>query len=166
MSKLLYHGTCVEFDGNKIDLKASSRPKDFGNGFYLTSLYNQAKNWANRNKHFRKSRYGIIKHYEYMDDSADILKILTLDEYNKEWLVYILNNRNNINIIDDDYDLVIGLMADGNVKDLISDYISDYITEDELLEELQFKQKNDQYTFKTEKYLEFLKFKKDFYIEE
>lgn len=35
-----------------------------------------SKNWANRNKHFRKSRYGIIKHYEYMDDNADILKFL------------------------------------------------------------------------------------------
>ena len=66
--------------------------------------------------------------------SVDTLKILTLDEYNKEWLGYILNNRNNVNIMDDD--LVVGLMADGNVKDLISDYISDYITEDELLEEL------------------------------
>lgn len=38
MTRTLYHGTSVEFDGNNIDLNASSRPKDFGNGFYLTSI--------------------------------------------------------------------------------------------------------------------------------
>lgn len=81
-------------------------------------------------------------------------------------MIYIsklYHNIKNIKIIDDDYDLVIGLMADSNVKELIKDYISDYITEDELLEELKFHYKNDQYTFKTKKSLETLTFIKDYY---
>lgn len=164
MKITLYHGTSAKFDGNNIDLSASSRPKDFGNGFYLTSIYNQAKKWATKNKNYNKSYNEIIKEYEYEKKlSKDILKILSLNEYNEEWLEYVIKNRNNIYGIDDDYDLVIGLMADGIVKDLMKDYISDYITKEELLEELKFKYKNDQYTFKTERSLRFLKFVKDNY---
>lgn len=164
MEKTLYHGTSVEFDGNNINLDASSRPKDFGNGFYLTSIYKQAEKWSNRNKQISKNKYEIVKEYNYDEViGMDILKILVLDEYNEKWLEYIVRNRNNIKIIDDDYDLVIGLMADSNVKELIKDYISDYITEDELLEELKFHYKNDQYTFKTKKSLQTLTFIKDYY---
>lgn len=164
MSKTLYHGTSVEFDGQHIDLNASSRPKDFGNGFYLTSIYEQAKVWSKKNRNITNNKNYIIKLYKYHEHRAnEILNILILDEYNTKWLDYIIKNRNSINGIEDNYDLVIGLMADGHVKNLIRDYISDYITEEELLEELQFHYKTDQYTFKTTKSLELLTFEEDHY---
>jgi len=114
MKKALYHGTSAEFDGNNIDLSASSRPKDFGNGFYLTSIYKQASIWANKNKKIKNNKHTIIKQYEYDEILGDsTLNILTLDEYNNKWLNYIIKNRNNVNS-QDDYDLVRGLMADGS----------------------------------------------------
>ena len=41
---MLCHGTNVEFD--KIDLLKSKPNKDFGRGFYLSPLYEQAKDMA------------------------------------------------------------------------------------------------------------------------
>lgn len=164
MSKTLYHGTSTEFDGNKIDLTISSRPKDFGNGFYLTSIYEQAKEWSKRNRNITKNRNYIIKLYKYYESkSNEVLNILTLNEYNDKWLDYIIKNRNSMSGVNDNYDLVIGLMADGRVSKLMKDYISDYITREELLEELQFQYKTDQYTFKTNKSLELLNFEEDHY---
>lgn len=164
MNKTLYHGTSIEFDGNKIDLTISSRPKDFGNGFYLTSIYEQAKVWSKKNRNITKNKDYIIKIYRYDEVKAnEILSILTLDKYNREWLEYVIKNRNSMHGINDNYDLVIGLMADGQVARLIKDYTSDYITEEELLEELQFQYKTDQYTFKSDKSLELLNFEEDKY---
>ncbi|MFR6017316.1 MAG: DUF3990 domain-containing protein [Paraclostridium sordellii] len=117
MSKNLYHGTSVEFDGNSIDLTISSRPKDFGNGFYLTSIYEQAKVWSKKNRNITNNKDYIIKLYRYHESRGnEILNILKLDEYDHNWLDYIIKNRNSMNGIKDNYDLVIGLMADGNVK--------------------------------------------------
>ena len=164
MTRTLYHGTSVEFDGNNIDLNASSRPKDFGNGFYLTSIYEQARKWSKRSRQILNNKNSIIKEYIYKEkESFETLNILILNEYNKEWLDYILKNRNKINDCEDNYDIVIGLMADGKIKQLMRDYISDFITEDELLEELQFEYKTDQYTFKTKNSLNMLTFIKDNY---
>jgi hypothetical protein len=41
---MLYHGTNCDF--SSVDLSKSKDKRDFGKGFYLTTLQNQAKNWA------------------------------------------------------------------------------------------------------------------------
>jgi Protein of unknown function (DUF3990) len=163
MKRSLYHGTKYIFDGKNINLKTSTRPKDFGNGFYLTSLYSQAKKWANKKKKFVEC--GIVKSYEYNEGLGNLaLHTLFLNEYNDDWLTYILENRKSTKIENDEYDLVIGLMADGSTQNLINDYISGFIDKGDLLEELKFTNKNDQYAFKTEKSLKLLKFVGDDYI--
>jgi len=43
---ILYHGTNVDFDN--IDLTKSNRHKDFGQGFYLTDIHQQAIDWAQK----------------------------------------------------------------------------------------------------------------------
>lgn len=40
----LFHGTNADFD--KIDITKSNPWKDFGKGFYLTDIYEQAQRWA------------------------------------------------------------------------------------------------------------------------
>lgn len=133
-------------------------------GFILPLLYEQARNWSKRSRQILNNKNSIIKEYIYKEkESFETLNILILNEYNKEWLDYILKNRNKINDCEDNYDIVIGLMADGKIKQLMRDYISDFITEDELLEELQFEYKTDQYTFKTKNSLNMLTFIKDNY---
>lgn len=41
---ILYHGSNCNFD--KIDLSKSKDKRDFGKGFYTTTLKNQAEEWA------------------------------------------------------------------------------------------------------------------------
>lgn len=43
---ILYHGTNTEF--NEIDVRKSNPYKDFGQGFYLTDIEEQARNLANK----------------------------------------------------------------------------------------------------------------------
>lgn len=40
----IYHGTNVLFDA--VDISKSRDKRDFGRGFYTTTLYEQACNWA------------------------------------------------------------------------------------------------------------------------
>ncbi|MDR2474082.1 MAG: DUF3990 domain-containing protein [Tannerella sp.] len=40
----LYHGSNCDF--STVDLSKSKDKRDFGKGFYLTTLHNQAKDWA------------------------------------------------------------------------------------------------------------------------
>ena len=58
---ILYHGSFLEI--TKPDL-VHSRPKvDFGRGFYVTPLYEQAAKWCGKFK--RRGKDGIISRYEY-----------------------------------------------------------------------------------------------------
>lgn len=43
---ILYHGTNIDFQ--KIDIRESNPYKDFGQGFYLTDIFLQAENMANK----------------------------------------------------------------------------------------------------------------------
>ena len=64
---LVYHGGTEIIDSPKIDV---GRPKlDFGPGFYLTSLYDQAKEWAEKIGDERNVR-PIINKYEFDKDKS------------------------------------------------------------------------------------------------
>ncbi len=62
---ILYHGSNVEIDG--IDLSKSMPYKDFGRGFYLTTISDQSKQMAKRTARF----YGdppVVTGFETPDD--------------------------------------------------------------------------------------------------
>ncbi|MDK8117123.1 DUF3990 domain-containing protein [Limosilactobacillus reuteri] len=149
----LYHGSFMEV--SKPKLLPHSRKHDshdFGNGFYLTTSYKQAKNWA-----YRKSRLNtpVINTFTFsFDHSLNIKKF----KDNKEWLNYITMNRCRTFSIKDSYDIVIGPVADGSpIWTIIRDYNEGSITADNALEQL-LKSHNlfDQYAFKTNKALKCL----------
>jgi hypothetical protein len=56
---ILYHGSNVEF--STIDLSKSKDKRDFGRGFYMTTLKPQAESWAVR----MYNRYGRTGSYVY-----------------------------------------------------------------------------------------------------
>ena len=63
---ILYHGSFLEIA--KPDLVHSRPNVDFGRGFYVTSLYEQAAKWCGKFKH--RGKDGIISRYEY-DESRE-----------------------------------------------------------------------------------------------
>ena len=58
---ILYHGSFLEIV--KTDLTHSRSNVDFGRGFYVTPLYEQAAKWCGKFK--RRGKDGIISRHEY-----------------------------------------------------------------------------------------------------
>ena len=125
---ILYHGSNVEVKNPQILI--SKRLLDFGTGFYTTSDFEQARKWAVRSAKIR----------------------------DKDWLHYICNHRKNQNVTDDDYDLVTGPVANDQTFRTVNNFIDGYLTEEIALQLLLPQKLKDQYTFKTEKALNFLHF--------
>lgn len=159
MTKKLYHGTKVYFD--EPDLKKAKNRKDFGKGFYLTTNYDQAMRWAIKklpNNDIRCVAY--VYEYEFDIDNTKELHVLELLEYNKEWLDFITPNRHEgeKEIV---YDLIYDRMADSTGDELTANIESYWHKEksaEEVLRAIKFRNGDfDQYCFKTQKALSYLK---------
>lgn len=101
------------------DISFSRDFLDFGKGFYLTTLYDQAVKYAQRFK--RRKRPAWLSTYELTFDPAD-WRILQFDSYNREWLQFVTNcRRGNDN---SDYDIVIGGIANDEVIQTIERYFA------------------------------------------
>lgn len=153
---LLYHGSNIEVTNPQII--ESDRRLDFGKGFYLTSSYAQAKRWAELTVKRRGTGKEVVSVFEFDDSSASELKILHFTQAQKEWLEYVTMNRKNQNIPNDDYDIVIGPVANDRTMPVISLYFSGIYDTEETIKRLMPQKLCDQYTFRTEKAIQKLKF--------
>lgn len=153
---LLYHGSNIEVTNPQII--ESDRRLDFGKGFYLTSSYEQAKRWAELTVKRRDTGKEVVSVFEFDDSSASELKILHFTQAQKEWLEYVTMNRKNQIIPNDDYDIVIGPVANDRTMPVISLYFSGIYDTEETIKRLMPQKLCDQYTFRTEKAIQKLKF--------
>ena len=151
----LYHGSNVTVDTPHM-LKPQ-RTLDFGRGFYTTSDFEQAKKWAQRTVKIRESGKAFVSCFELNEDKLDGLKILRFTKPNIEWLDYVSNNRKNKGM-EDDWDLVIGPVANDQTFPTILLYLDGYIDAESAIRQLLPQKLKDQYTFKTERALSLLKF--------
>ena len=134
----VYHGSFVEIE--EVDLHRCEVGKDFGKGFYVTKLYQQAKTWAAR-KGKEKGKEGIVTEFEFDENICRImkLKILRFDGYNDEWLDFVVLNRKNITEQQvHDYDIVEGPVADDKITTQIDAYIDGYISKKQFLNDLTY----------------------------
>lgn len=158
---LLYHGSNVQI--SKIDLSKSKPNKDFGSGFYLSDDFEQTKEMAK----FKSEVFGgipTVMEYEFDESSAEksALKILKFSEYSKEWAEFVFKNRAfDSSEIKNEYDIVIGPIANDKVGAQIRRLIENDIDFDTFLRRIKYmKGLTLQYFFGTEKALSFLKFKR------
>ncbi len=154
MGIFLYHGTSKKSANNikkhGVDLSYSRKNLDFGVGFYLTSNKGQAKNWAYRNGH--NNAVVIIFEADFIG-----LNQKKFDGFDAEWGNVVYENRVNETDILQDYDVVVGKMADGRMGDLVDDAKDGIISKEEFIAEIS----NDigtQIVFKTNRALTQLKY--------
>ncbi len=154
----LYHGSNIEI--NEIDFSRCRPYKDFGQGFYLTTIHEQAKKMAKRVSRI----YGgtpCITAFEF-DEAAlcdNHLNCRIFEKPSKEWAIFVINNRNrNFSPITDlacnldcKYDLVIGPIANDDLALLFRQYSNGLIETDALVKGMEFKKLTDQYSFHYEK---------------
>ena len=161
----LYHGSNIVIDSINL---AMCRPyKDFGKGFYLTDLEEQAEKMAVRVSKI----YGgnpVVNIFEIQDDFKEIRDISMKDfgvETTEEWAKFVMNNRNRnftdwkdtLCNRDNKYDIVIGPVADDNMALLFRQYENEVIDFETLLKGMIYKKTSLQYSFHTEKGIKLLR---------
>lgn len=154
---ILYHGSNVDIQN--ISLSACRPYKDFGRGFYLTDIPEQAERMAERVARI----YGgepVLNIYEIDDSFLDSssLRIKNFgEETSEDWARFVMNNRNRgfenysdpLCNFDSKYDIVIGPVADDNMAMLFRQYEEKVIDFDTLLKGMIYKKTSSQYSFHT-----------------
>ena len=142
----LYHSSNVVVDHP--DTRHSRQYLDFGRGFYLTTIHEQAVRYAQRFK--RRGQPAWLNTYKL---SGDVLqwKILRFDSYDKEWLDFVARCRDGENV--DDYDMIVGGIANDKVILTLDRYFMDEISKEEALGLLKYEKPNIQYCIRSKRML-------------
>ena len=146
---ILYHGSLEAIE--KPNLSFSRDKTDFGKGFYTTTIKAQGLSWASRFK--RRFGYGTLSIYE--TDEADLRRnssILEFETYSTQWLEYIVKCRLGESM--NDYDLVIGGIANDDVYNTLTLYFRGYIEKEEAIKRLHYDKPNIQYCFKNQRIID------------
>jgi len=145
----VYHGSDIRID--TVDLSKSKPAKDFGQGFYVTKLREQAEEMAKRIANWNHS-HPVVTEFEFDEYSFedDRFKILHFIDYTEEWFDFIMLNRKNRSKKQiHDYDIVEGPVADDDVTQRIYVYLQGQISKKDFLEELKFHKPTHQICFCT-----------------
>lgn len=151
---ILYHGSYLEIVHP--DLIHSRSNVDFGRGFYVTPLYEQAGKWCSKFK--RRGKNGIISQYFFDESRETELKTLKFDSYSEDWLDFILNCRIGKDVTD--YNLVVGGVANDKVFNTVELFFDGLIDKKEAIRRLCYEKPNLQICFRTGKALELLHFER------
>lgn len=144
---ILYHSSNVSVEHP--DTKHSRAYLDFGRGFYLTSLHDQAVRYALRFK--RRGQRSWLNTYDLSleEGSWNIKRFKT---YDKQWLDFVAQCREGKDI--GSYDLVIGGIANDRVIITLDRYFTGEISQEEALGLLRFEKPNIQYCIRSERMLQ------------
>ena len=153
---LLYHGSNIVVKEPKI-IK-SNRFLDFGNGFYTTSNYEQAVNFAQKVSSRRKEGSAIVNAYNFDEKNIKTLSVLKFDFANEHWLDFVSDNRNGKDF-SENYDLIIGPVANDDIYQTFTLYLTGIYTKQQAIEVLKIKKLYNQYVFKNDIALSKIAFK-------
>lgn len=154
---LLYHGSNIIVEKPK--RIQSNRFLDFGTGFYTTTNYKQALNFAQKVATRRKNGNPVVNVYEIDEKNIKNLSFLKFEKANEKWLDFVSANRNGQQI-STDYDLIIGPVANDNVYQTFILYSNRFYTKEQAIEVLKIKKLYNQYVFKTQKAFSIISFVK------
>lgn len=153
----LYHGSNVEVKTPKIF--PNLRALDFGSGFYLTSSITQASRWASVVAKRRRQGSAMLNVYKFNEQALSQLNVLRFESANEHWLDFVVANRKELPLTEQ-FDLVIGPVANDSTLPVIDDYMDGRYTKQEAVARLLPQNLTDQYAFLTEKSLSFLTFER------
>lgn len=108
---LLFHGSNSSIE--KPLLLKASHPTDFETGFYATTNYDQAVDFAKRVVNLRKG-LALVNIYELNEKEIEKNLILRFENPNVDWLHFVVNNRMS-KPIKTNYDIIIGPVANDDV---------------------------------------------------
>lgn len=153
---IVYHGGTEEI---KHPVCKFGRPHlDFGQGFYLTDILEQAKSWAGRQAMDRDCK-PVVNVYEFdYEEVKKNYRCLYFGEYDEAWLDFIVNSRRGYTPWAS-YDVVEVGIANDRVIDTVELYSIGLLSKDDALGRLSEHRPNNQICILNqdivEKYLKF-----------
>lgn len=144
---ILYHSSYLAIDSP--DVLHSRDNLDFGKGFYLTSLRDQADNYALRFKRRKKDAW--VNIYSFDFESTD-WNILEFPSYNGEWLEFISNCRAGNDM--SNYDLIIGGIANDKVLQTLDRYFEGELSSEQALGILRYEKPNIQFCIRSQEMMD------------
>lgn len=160
---MLYHGSNVDIQ--QIDLLKCKPNKDFGRGFYLTTIKEQAERMALRVcRMFGGKPFVNIYSFDEKILFSKELNVRIFEKPSEDWAKFVITNRNykriekvqGDNNIDNRYDIVIGPIANDDLALLFRQFSDGLISVETLVKEMEFKKLTDQYSFHTQRSLSYL----------
>ena len=149
---ILYHGGAEEIVAP--DLLHSRKAVDFGAGFYVTPIFEQAKRWSEKRK--RRMGTAVVSRYEFDESVVANLKVLRFESYSEAWLDFIVRCRALQD--DSDWDIVSGGVANDKVFDTLEAFFDGFATKAQTIDRLRMETPNMQLCFRTTAALQTLRF--------
>lgn len=141
---LVYHSSNQLF--NNPDTAHSREALDFGKGFYVTKLRDQAEKYASR--FLRAGEDAYLHVFDYTPNAE--LKVKIFNSYNEEWLDFVCRCRKG----GDDYkefDIIEGGVANDKVFQTVDLYMAGVYNKEQALQNLAYEKPNHQLCFITQK---------------
>ncbi len=150
----LYHGSNTIIE--QIDLSRCKPYKDFGQGFYLTEIREQAEQMARRTS----AIYGgepVVTEFEFDETALNVLSVKTFEEPSEEWALFVMANRSRNHIQPTHgFDIVIGPVADDTIATLFRNFDDGIIDLPMLVNGLKYKKFSSQYLFHSVEAIKYL----------
>jgi len=142
---IIYHGSSEVV--RQPDILHSYRALDFGKGFYVTTVREQAERWARRKASMVGGR-AIVNQYQ-MDDDMTELQVKRFPDDLSDWIEFVCDCRDG-KLGYQDYDLIIGKVANDKVFRVVDMYHSGIWDKERAIMEIRAYPNYDQLAFITQ----------------
>lgn len=163
---ILYHGSYMQIENPKI--LSLEKGRDFGFGFYTTSIKEQAERWAVRvvrlySKQTGKEETAVVNVYEFDERLSRNLKTKTFSNPDFDWLDFVVRCRSDLEFRHG-FDIVSGKIADDKVGETVEYVLAGIMRKEDAVERLKFEKINDQTCFCTDEALKAIHFKESYIV--
>ena len=164
---ILYHGSYMTIETPRVLIQDKGR--DFGFGFYTTTIKMQAERWSIRTARLRsrrsdKTETAVVNVYDFDEESAHSLNTKCFGSADLDWLELVIRCRSDLNFRHN-YDIVSGKIANDNVGETVEYVLAGIMRREDAVERLRFEKINDQICFCTELALKTLSFNNSYIVE-
>lgn len=156
---IVYHGSNMII--KEPDVNHSFRALDFGKGFYVTTIKEQAERWAKRKSNIYGQEKGIVNVYQMQEAPLELVNKDFGDNL-EEWIDFVCHCRDG----GDGYlkyDFITGKVANDKVFRVVDMYHSGIWDKERVLKEIKVYPVYDQTAFITQKAIEQLLIYKCYY---
>ncbi len=153
----VYHGSTVCVSAPK--LLPASRRLDFGQGFYTTSDFSQAKRWAQIKMRRLQTNGAVVSVYDTDDIFSDNnLIVKCFKTASEEWLDFVMVCRTGSRDPNVDYDIIRGPVANDTLYETLALYERGILSHAETIVRLKTHKLADQVVLATNRAISLLSF--------